>query len=738
MRRILLLGLTSYVFGVSAQTPTASFADWKDDAQGAYSIIHDDFGGGGLEGIWRYADTICSNRDVKFTFGAIAGSCEDAVDVNGFSNAYGYAKDVMMAQHQHEIMSHSHTHSCAVGNGGWSDCDATGWGEEPSSFEFRRELRTAHESILNGTGFASKYYIYPYDRFSDAANDTLKAMGYLGSRTGWDSPRSGDATYPRDGYENSDLNTFFPDADGFFRTAVEVFNDSDAGLNDAGQATVLNDEVDAAIATSMWANRELHNVGNSGWGHVTENAYRTHINYLREKVESGELWIPTVSEMMTYQMQKLKFTPNVSYDGGSETATVTFAEDNSSYSFTMSDYLTGLEISSPVTLIVEMSGLSGSWSVSQDGFDLLDVNQQGSTLYINCFPHQGSLIIYKAGSGANVAPVVSNELSGYGLAVNFASFTIDLTDVFSDVETADENLIYTVSGNSGINVSITDGIATVSSDLDWTGSETLVFEVEDEGGLKVTESTPITVTNIFAGHTPFNGTPIAIPGKVEMEEYDEGVEGVVYYEVNTGWEPSPALNPFRPGDDVDVVETGSEYSVGYTETTEWMDYTVDVATAGDYEFSFRVAQQNDGSPVGKISIYLDDVLIIDSRNMTFTNNWSTFESVTHESPIYISGGTHIMRVEFEAGSVDIDYIDVYASPLGLLGKTTLGTRKVYPNPASDLISLTGDAGDVIVRNHVGQVLLEGATTNLNIGSLPMGVYTLQVEGEVGAYKFVKE
>lgn len=740
MRRILLLGLTSYVFSISAQTPTASFADWKDDADGAYTIIHDDYGDTGVDGIWQYADTICSNRGIKFTFGAIAGSCESTRNINGYNGPYVYARDVMMAQHHHEIMSHSHNHNCAVGNAGWSPCDAFSgsWGEQPGEANFEEELYSAHQSILNGTGFASKYYIYPYDRFTNAANDRLKELGYLGSRTGWDSPYGPDAGYHRNGYENSDLNTFFPDGDGFFRTAVQVFDDDDDALSDAGQVNVLNGEVDNALASSMWANRELHNVGNSGWGHVTVNAYRSHIEYLRTKVESGELWVPTVSEIMTYQMQKLKFSPVIDYNGVQETATVTFTEDNSTYSFTMQDYLSGLEISSPVTLIVDMSGISGSWKVSQDGFELVDVNQQGTTLYINCFPHQGSLLIYQEGVGQNIAPVVSNDIPDYGLPVNFGSFTIDLNSVFSDVETLDEDLIYTVSGNSGINVSFNDGIATVWGDLDWTGTETLVFEAEDEGGLKITESTMFTVTNIFAGHTPYNGTPISIPGKIEMEEYDEGVEGTAYHEVNTTWEPDPADNPLRPGDDVDVVATGSQYSVGYTENTEWMDYTIDVTQAGDYEFTFRIAQQNDGSPIGQISIYVDDIKVIDSRSMVYTNDWNTFENVTHNFPIYLGGGNHILRVEFERGSVDVDYISVAESPLGLLGQTKVGTRKVFPNPASDFINLTGEVQSISVMNQLGEVLIEGESHNINVGSLPDGVYTIQVDGEFGAYKFVKE
>ena len=153
---IFLLGFLT--FALTAQNPTSYIAEWKNDADGAYSMIHDDYGDTGVDGIWQYADTICSNRGIKFTFGAIASSCEIQRNINGYSSPYSYAKDVMMAQHNHEIISHSHTHNCAVGNalwpgGGACDDGPTFWGENSSYPDFNTQLVTAHNSITSNTGF---------------------------------------------------------------------------------------------------------------------------------------------------------------------------------------------------------------------------------------------------------------------------------------------------------------------------------------------------------------------------------------------------------------------------------------------------------------------------------------------------------------------------------------------------------------------------------------------------------
>lgn len=68
----LLMCVALFSFAAKAQNPSSTIASWKNDAKGAYSIIHDDYGDVGVDGIWQYADTMCYNRSLKFTFGAIS------------------------------------------------------------------------------------------------------------------------------------------------------------------------------------------------------------------------------------------------------------------------------------------------------------------------------------------------------------------------------------------------------------------------------------------------------------------------------------------------------------------------------------------------------------------------------------------------------------------------------------------------------------------------------------------
>lgn len=389
-----ILVVALFATSTFAQTPSASIANWKNDAKGAYSVIHDDYGDIGVDGIWQYADTMYFNRSLKFTFGAISSQCEALRNINGYDSPYEYAKTVMIEQHQHEIINHSHTHTCAL-NRGWDPCDITGWGEDIGSIDWNLQLNTSHQSIISNTNKTPRYYIYPYDQFTDTANGKLHEIGYIGSRTGWHSVGYHETFY-RNGYENNDLATFYPASNGFFRTAVQVFDDVDRAKNDAGQLSTLNSTVNSAIANGEWCNRELHNVGSSGWGAVRTTPYRNHLNYVKSKVNSGDLWVGTVSEVLTYQIQKLKFSTSASYNVNSEITTVTFANTHPEINIDVATYLAPLDIKTSVTVIVDMDGMDEDWVVMQNSVSITDFTKKSGNLYINVYPHLGELQIFRS------------------------------------------------------------------------------------------------------------------------------------------------------------------------------------------------------------------------------------------------------------------------------------------------------------------------------------------------------
>ena len=87
------------------------------------------------------------------------------------------------------------------------------------------------------------------------------------------------------------------------------------------------------------------------------------------------------------------------------------------------------------------------------------------------------------------------------------------------------------------------------------------------------------------GLTPFSGTPVSLPGTVQAENFDNGGEGVAYHDTSAG----NSGGQYR-STDVDI-ETSSEggFDIGWTTPGEWLNYTVNVTSAGNRTVQLRVA-----------------------------------------------------------------------------------------------------------------------------------------------------
>ncbi|HBC3412402.1 TPA: tandem-95 repeat protein, partial [Vibrio parahaemolyticus] len=93
----------------------------------------------------------------------------------------------------------------------------------------------------------------------------------------------------------------------------------------------------------------------------------------------------------------------------------------------------------------------------------------------------------------NDAPTVENAIADQVLSEDFDTYTIDLNEVFKD---SDSSLEFSVSGNDNIQISIVNGIATISPTADWNGSETLTFTATDPSGESVSQTVDFTVAPV--------------------------------------------------------------------------------------------------------------------------------------------------------------------------------------------------------------------------------------------------
>ena len=98
--------------------------------------------------------------------------------------------------------------------------------------------------------------------------------------------------------------------------------------------------------------------------------------------------------------------------------------------------------------------------------------------------------------------------------------------------------------------------------------------------------------------SPFLGSPVAIsstPGTstiVQADNFDNGGEGVAYHTTDT----TNLGGAYRPNEGVSIQPTsdpgsgpGSGYNVGWTVAGDWLGYSVNVAAAGNYDITVRIA-----------------------------------------------------------------------------------------------------------------------------------------------------
>jgi hypothetical protein len=159
------------------------------------------------------------------------------------------------------------------------------------------------------------------------------------------------------------------------------------------------------------------------------------------------------------------------------------------------------------------------------------------------------------------------------------------------------------------------------------------------------------------GDQPFGGTPAAVPGTVQVANYDTGGQGVAYNVTSA----NGSANSYR-SDGVDLEDTadtqdtsaaGGAYDMGWTTPGQWFNYTVEVATAGVYTVSFRVA-----SPYG-----VTDALHIansSGTNLTGavavpdTGGYETWTTVT--ASVTLPAGEQTLTVDQDSNGWNFHYL----------------------------------------------------------------------------------
>ena len=187
------------------------------------------------------------------------------------------------------------------------------------------------------------------------------------------------------------------------------------------------------------------------------------------------------------------------------------------------------------------------------------------------------------------------------------------------------------------------------ADFDW-------FKI----GTDVNDEIYLDNVNNVVPPTPYNDVVAKLPGRIEAENYDVGKSGRAYYD-NDGANQGKAYRE----DAVDIVGFGCSdeantkdcegYALGYTNSGEWMRYTVNFEEGGEYDVKVNMATPSENAG---IKIYIDGKEVTDEiiAKQNPENDWSTYSMVTAKTS-EISAGEHVLKVEIVGNNVNVDWID---------------------------------------------------------------------------------
>ena len=207
------------------------------------------------------------------------------------------------------------------------------------------------------------------------------------------------------------------------------------------------------------------------------------------------------------------------------------------------------------------------------------------------------------------------------------------------------------------------------------GQNTTDFSYLDGGS--TTTSSASTATSSASSEPevnrkPYNGQVANLPGKIEVEYFDEGDNEVTYYDKSAGNEAcgatSTECNTLREGTDVDLKKTASGAGViGWFQTDEWLEYTVNVTKEGTYTLYVAAASSNGGKVKftftdanGKLVAETDDIVVTGANAEGSEDAEEDYSEYTKTKGVNVKlpAGKVIVRMTCTEQWIDVDYFNL--------------------------------------------------------------------------------
>jgi len=196
---------------------------------------------------------------------------------------------------------------------------------------------------------------------------------------------------------------------------------------------------------------------------------------------------------------------------------------------------------------------------------------------------------------------------------------------------------------------------TTSHDIKYT--PTALGEYEIMAKIINTDETTYSKTSKFTVVPPRKAhKTMELPGTVQAEDFDECTDGITYHDKDSQNEGTTSYRTDSQG--VDIVTGGSGYAIGYTSAGEWLEYTVNVKTAGRYGYVATVSSGNENTGF-RIGLMKDGVeTSLATVNVPKTgSDWSIYQEVSGTLAKKLDAGQNTIRITITGSNCNIDKID---------------------------------------------------------------------------------
>ncbi|MFK7949696.1 MAG: carbohydrate-binding protein [Saprospiraceae bacterium] len=211
-----------------------------------------------------------------------------------------------------------------------------------------------------------------------------------------------------------------------------------------------------------------------------------------------------------------------------------------------------------------------------------------------------------------------------------------------------------------------------------------------------------------------------IPGKIEAENFffQDGVQ----LETTT--------------------DAGGGQNIGYLDVNDYLDYEVDVATAGTYKVEFRIASEQTGGLALQVLDASGNATTLQTTTFAATGGWQNW--TTYDANVTLDAGQQILRVLVTQASFNMNWMDFYFLTATKEPKL-LENIQIFPNPNIGQITVRANieqAQDVQIDiyNLLGQPIYNQSVNDVsqlnetvNISEFPNGYYMLFIRLEDGTF-----